>query len=27
VGTLYYDTKVGKVGCYTPNGWRYIAFE
>lgn len=27
VGTLYYDTTVGKVGCYTPNGWRYIAFE
>ena len=27
VGTLYYDTTVGKIGCYTPNGWRYIAFE
>lgn len=27
VGTLYYDTTVGKVGCYTPKGWRYIAFE
>ena len=27
VGTLYYDTTIGKVGCYTPNGWRYIAFE
>ena len=27
LGTLYYDTTVGKVGCYTPNGWRYIAFE
>ena len=27
VGTLYYDTTLGKVGCYTPAGWRYIAFE
>ncbi len=27
VGTLYYDTKEGKVGCYTPSGWRYLKFE
>ena len=27
VGTLYYDTKAGKIGCYTAEGWRYIKFE
>ena len=27
VGTLYFDTMAGKIGCYTADGWRYIAFE
>lgn len=27
VGTLYYDTKAGKIGCYTTEGWKYIKFE
>jgi hypothetical protein len=27
VGTLYYDTKAGKIGCYTAEGWKYIKFE
>lgn len=27
VGTLYYDTKAGKVGCYTAEGWKYLKFE
>ena len=27
VGTLYYDTTVGKVRCYTNEGWRYLSFE
>ncbi len=27
IGTLYYDTKLGKVGCFTSEGWRYIKFE
>lgn len=27
VGTLYFDTVTGKIGCYTADGWRYIAFE
>lgn len=27
VGTLYYDTTVGKVRCYTHEGWRYLSFE
>lgn len=27
VGTLYYDTSVGKIGCYTADGWKYIKFE
>lgn len=27
VGTLYYDTIVGKVRCYTEQGWRYLSFE
>ena len=27
VGTLYYDTTVGKARCYTEQGWRYLAFE
>ena len=27
VGTLYYDTTVGKVRCYTEQGWRYLSFE
>lgn len=27
IGTLYYDTTVGKVRCYTESGWRYLMFE
>ena len=27
VGTLYYNTKSGKVGCYTAEGWKYLKFE
>ena len=27
VGTLYYDTNTGKVGCYTAEGWKYLKFE
>ncbi len=27
VGTLYYDTAVGKIGCYTGKGWQYLKFE
>lgn len=27
VGTLYYDTRTDKIGCYTPQGWRYLKFE
>lgn len=27
IGTLYYDTTVGKVRCYTEQGWRYLSFE
>lgn len=27
VGTLYFDKKAGKIGCYTEQGWRYLQFE
>jgi hypothetical protein len=27
VGTLYYNTQTGKIGCYTAEGWKYIKFE
>ena len=27
VGTLYYDTRTDKIGCYTTQGWRYLKFE
>ena len=27
VGTLYFDKKAGKIGCYTQQGWRYLQFE
>lgn len=27
VGTLYYDTVVGKVRCFTEEGWKYLSFE
>lgn len=27
VGTLYYDKRVGKIGCMTAEGWRYLKFE
>lgn len=27
IGTLYYDTTVGKVRCFTENGWKYLSFD
>jgi len=27
VGTLYYDSTVGKVRCFTADGWKYLSFE
>lgn len=27
VGTLYYDSAVGKVRCFTAEGWKYLSFE
>lgn len=27
LGTIYFDTNVGKVRCYTSEGWKYLSFE
>lgn len=26
-GTIYFDTSVGKIRCYTSDGWKYLSFE